>query len=175
MPLPIITNKEKAAKRAEAAYKAMRKDYTRMRDIAVKRIKRAQQAGYWRKGKEIPTLAEIGDNPADLSYEYSMLSKFLESSSSSVVNLRKESAQRVASFQRLGYKFVTLENEFDFGDYMEYMINKYETETEEGKKRMQDSDVIVKAYDYIKDNREEGTAEEIERLYNEFLKLKGYV
>ena len=175
--LPTITSKQKAQERAErsdSALKAMRKDYTRMRDIAVKRIKRAQEAGYWRKGKEIPTLAEVGRDPADLAYEYSRLSKFLESSSSSVKQLRQESRQRVESFQKLGYTFVTEENELDFGDYMEYMINKYETETEEGKKRLQDSDIIVEAYDYIKDNREEGTEEELDRLFQEFKKLKGY-
>ena len=175
--LPIITSKQKAQERADrsdSALKAMRRDYSRMRDIAVKRIARAQEAGYWRKGKEIPTLAEVGRDPADLAYEYSRLSKFLESSSSSVKQLRKESRQRVESFQKLGYSFVTEENELDFGDYMEYMINKYETETEEGKKRLQDSDIIVEAYDYIKDNREEGTEEELDRLFQEFKKLKGY-
>ena len=175
--LPIITSKQKAQERAErsdSALKAMRRDYSRMRDIAVKRIARAQEAGYWRKGKEIPTLAEIGRDPADLAYEYSRLSKFLESPSSSVKQLRKESRQRVESFQKLGYTFVTEENELDFGDYMEYMINKYETETEEGKKRLQDSDIIVEAYDYIKDNREKGTVEELDRLFQEFKKLKGY-
>ena len=175
--LPIITSKQKAqerANRSDSALKAMRRDYSRMRDIAVKRIARAQEAGYWRKGKEIPTLAEVGRDPADLAYEYSRLSKFLESSSSSVKQLREESRQRVESFQKLGYSFVTEENELDFGDYMEYMINKYETETEEGKKRLQDSDIIVEAYDYIKDNREEGTEEELDRLFQEFKKLKGY-
>ena len=175
--LPTITNKQKAQERAErsdSALKAMRRDYSRMRDIAVKRIQRAQDAGYWRKGKEIPTLKEVGRDPADLAYGYSRLSKFLESSSSSVKQLRKESKQRVESFQKLGYTFVTEENELDFGDYMEYMINKYETETEEGKKRLQDSDIIVEAYDYIKDNREEGTEEELDRLFQEFKKLKGY-
>lgn len=175
--LPTITNKQKAQERAErsdSALKAMRRDYSRMRDIAVKRIKRAQDAGYWRKGKEIPMLKDTGRDPADLAYEYSRLSKFLESSSSSVKQLREESRQRVESFQKLGYTFVTEENELDFGDYMEYMINKYETETEEGKKRLQDSDIIVEAYDYIKDNREKGTEEELDRLFQEFKKLKGY-
>ena len=175
--LPTITNKQQAQKRADrsdSALKAMRRDYSRMRDIAVKRIARAQEAGYWRKGKEIPTLAEIGRDPADLAYEYSRLSKFLESSSSSIKNLRAESQKRVESFQKLGYKFVTMENELDFGDYMEYMINKYETETEEGKQRMKDSDIIVKAYDYIKDNIEDGTEEELDRLFEEFLELRGY-
>lgn len=175
--LPIITSKQKAQERAErsdSALKAMRRDYTRMRDIAVKRIKRAQEAGYWRKGKEIPTLKDVGRDPADLAYEYSRLSKFLESPSSSVKQLRQESRQRVEAFQKLGYTFVTEENELDFGDYMEYMINKYETETEEGKKRLQDSDIIVEAYDYIKDNREEGTEAELDRLFQEFKKLRGY-
>ena len=96
--LPTITNKQKAQERAErsdSALKAMRRDYSRMRDIAVKRIQRAQDAGYWRKGKEIPMLKDIGRDPADLAYEYSRLSKFLESSSSSVKQLRQESRQRV--------------------------------------------------------------------------------
>lgn len=178
MALPIITNKQKVqakADKSDASLKALRRDYTRLRDTAVKRVKRAQEAGYWRKGHDIPTLQEIGNDPADIAYEYSRLSKFLESSSSSIKNLRKESAKRVASFQELGYDFVTMENEFDFGDYMEFMISKYSEETEDGKKRLVDSDIIVEAYEYISENRKEGSASELESLFNEFRKLKGYV
>lgn len=177
MALPIITNKQKVqakADKSDASLKALRRDYTRLRDTAVKRVKRAQEAGYWKKGHEIPTLQEIGNDPADLAYEYSRLSKFLESSSSSIKNLRKESAKRVASFQELGYDFVTTENEMDFGEYMGYMIDKYSEETPDGKKLLIDSDQIVEAYEYISENRKKGSASELETLFNEFRRLKGY-
>lgn len=175
--LPTLTNKQKVLKRAESklGVAQLRKDYTRLRDAAVKRVKRAQEAGYLSSGLNIPTLKEIGKSPADLASEYSRLSKFLESSSGSLTGMREEASKRVQTFQKLGYDFVTPENELQFGKFMGYMIEKYSTETPDGKKMLLDSDIIVEGFDYVREHTKSSNHATISRLFNQFLELSGYV
>lgn len=176
MALPIITNKQKALRQAasDAGYKELRKNYTRLRDLEVKRIQRAQEAGYLSKGVQIPTLKEIGKDRAALASEYSRLSKLVENKSARVGALRNESRQRVETFQKLGYDFVTEENELQFGAFMGYMIDKYSEETPDGKKLLLDSDIIVEGFEYVSERTKSSNHSTISRLFNQFLKLEGY-
>ena len=57
------------------------KEYSRQRDIAQKRIKRMQEAGYKIK-VHIPTVKELRADPGRASTEFSNLSKFLSGSNS---------------------------------------------------------------------------------------------
>ena len=182
MALPTITNKQKslsAVKRDEAA---MRKQYTRLRDLEVKRIQRAQEAGYLKGGVNIPTIKEIRQASASpeafkaaLASEYSRLSKLVETGSMRVGALREESSKRVETFQKLGYDFVTEENELQFGDFMGYMIDKYSTETPDGKKLLLDSDIIVEGFEYVQERTKSSNHSTLSRLFNDFLRLEGYM
>ena len=174
MALPTITNKQQALKAVTRNEGEMRKAYTRLRDLEVKRIKRAQEAGYMSKGVEIPTLKQIGRDPAALASEYSRLSKLVESSSMRVGAMRKESAQRVETFQKLGYTFVTEENELQFGEFMGYMIDKYSQDTPDGKKLLLDSDIIVEGFEYVQEHTKSSNHSTISRLFNQFLEISGY-
>ena len=102
MALPTISNKQKALSAVKRHESEMRKQYTRLRDLEVKRIKRAQEAGYLKGGVEIPTLKQIGRDPAALASEYSRLSKLVETQSLRVGALREESLLRRASSVRVG-------------------------------------------------------------------------
>jgi len=174
MALPTITNKQQALKAVTRNEGEMRKAYTRLRDLEVKRIKRAQEAGYMSKGVNIPTLKEIGRDPAALASEFSRLSKLVESSSMRVGALKSESAQRVETFQRLGYDFVTQENELQFGDFMGYMIEKYSQNTPDGKKLLLDSDIIVEGFEYVQEHTKSSNHSTLSRLFNQFLEISGY-
>lgn len=174
MVLPTITNKQQALKAVKRNESEMRKTYTRLRDLEVKRIKRAQEAGYLGKGIEIPTLKQIGRDPAALASEYSRLSKLVESSSMRVGAMRKESSQRVEAFQKLGYTFVTEENELQFGEFMGYMIDKYCQDTPDGKKLLLDSDIIVEGFEYVQEHTKSSNHSTISRLFNQFLEISGY-
>ncbi len=175
--LPTQTNKQRLLQRASSKTGAsqLRKDYSRLRDAAVKRVNRAQEAGYLSGGLNIPTLKEIGKNPADLASEYSKLSKFLESSSGSLTGMREEASKRVETFQKLGYDFVTKENELQFGKFMGYMVEKYSTETPDGKKMLLDSDIIVEGFDYVREHTKSSNHSTLSRLFNQFLEMSGYV
>ena len=174
MALPTITNKQQALKAVTRNEGEMRKAYTRLRDLEVKRIKRAQEAGYMSKGVEIPTLKQIGRDPAALASEYSRLSKLVESSSMRVGAMREESSQRVETFQKLGYTFVTEENELQFGEFMGYMIEKYSQNTPDGKKLLLDSDIIVEGFEYVQEHTKSSNHSTISRLFNQFLGISGY-
>lgn len=175
MPLPTNTNKE-ALKRQAAkpeGYKELRKQYTRLRDAEVKRVKRAQEAGYLKQGVYIPTLSEIGKEPADLVKEYARLSKLIENKSTRISGLREEASKRVKSFNDLGYDFVTEKNEKQFGEFMGYMIQKYSENTPDGKKLLLDSDIIVEGFDYVHERTNSSNHSTISRLFNQFLREEG--
>lgn len=173
--LPTITNKQKALRKmtTDSGVKQMRKQYTQMRDVAQKRLKRAQSLGYNLK-MVIPTLKDIGSDPGDLAAEYSRLSKYLESKSSHFPELVKESEKRVESFHKLGYEFVTMENELTFGEFMGYMIQKYTQDTDDGKTLIYDSDLIVEGFDYVREHTKSSNHSTISRLFNQFLRNEGY-
>ena len=175
MALPTISNKQKALSAVKRHESEMRKQYTRLRDLEVKRIKRAQEAGYLKGGVEIPTLKQIGRDPAALASEYSRLSKLVETQSLRVGALREESSKRVETFQQLGYDFVTEENELQFGEFMGYMIEKYSTETPDGKKLLLDSDIIVEGFEYVQERTKSSNHSTLSRLFNDFLSLEGYM
>lgn len=178
MSLPTITNKQKALRKAstDAGFKELKKEYTRLRDIEQKRIKRMQEAGYLKKNApQIPTLKEIGKNPAALASEFSKLSKMVENENFRLSELRSESLQRVETFNKLGYDFVTEKNELQFGNFMEYMIEKYSTETPEGKKLLLDSDIIVEGFDYVQERTKSSNHSTISRLFNQYLRQEGYM
>lgn len=175
MALPTISNKQKALSAVKRNESEMRKQYTRLRDLEVKRIKRAQEAGYLKGGVEIPTLKQIGRDPAALASEYSRLSKLVETQSLRVGALREESSKRVETFQQLGYDFVTEENELQFGEFMGYMIEKYSTETPDGKKLLLDSDIIVEGFEYVQERTKSSNHSTLSRLFNDFLRLEGYM
>ena len=173
--LPTITNLQKLRRRVvkDRGYASLRKDYSRLRSAMQKRVKRAQEAGYLEGGIHIPTLEEIGNDRAALASEYSRLSKLINSPSSSVKSLRDESRKRVDTFQKLGYHFVTEENELQFGKFMGYMVEKYSQDTPDGKKMLIDSDVIVEGFDYVSERTKSSNHSTISRLFNAFLRGEG--
>lgn len=174
--LPTITNKQQLMRRAEsdAFTKQLRKDYTRLRDAAVKRVNRAMEAGYMEKGYNIPTLKEIGKSRSALASEYSRLSKFIESSSGTLTGMRQEASKRVETLNQLGYDFVTEENELQFGKFMGYMVEKYSQDTPDGKKMLLDSDIIVEGFDYVREHTKSSNKSTMSRLFNAFLRMNGY-
>ena len=173
--LPTITNLQTLRKRVatDQGVKQLRKDYSRLRSAMQKRVKRAQEAGYLERGIHLPTLKEIGSDRAALAAEYSRLSKLVKGTKASVKELREESSKRVETFQKLGYDFVTEENELQFGKFMGYMVDKYSTETPDGKKMLLDSDIIVEGFEYVAERTKSSNHATLSRLFNQFLRMEG--
>lgn len=105
--------------------KEVRKEYTRLRDISQKRLKRLAAAGYtetdvykknvthYPKLKDIKTKSELAQRLSDLS-------RFVGSSQSTVKGIKEREQKVLKTLRKSGYKYVNESNLSDFGEFMEY-------------------------------------------------------
>lgn len=102
---------------------ALRKEYTRLRKIANKRLARLQASQYKETdlAKEyaggFALLADVEDLPRELT----MLARFVASERSSVTGLKRIDKQTVETLHQHGYTFVNAKNVGQFGAFMEEM------------------------------------------------------
>lgn len=129
----------------------MKREYSRLRDIAQKRLARmgetefGRSATYEQNVGKFPVLQTFkGDhgrikNKAAFARTLSQLSRFVESPISTVRGQRAVQAQTIASLHDHGYAFVNESNYWDFIDFMEeFRARKLD--------KMYDSDRIAKMY-----------------------------
>ena len=102
----------------------IRKEYTRLRDIAQKRLKRLEKAGYAdtdvykRNIKHYPVLSDI-KSKNELSSRLSDLARFVSSQRSTVKGLKEIKKKSLETLHEHGYDFVNNENYEAFGKFME--------------------------------------------------------
>ena len=103
--------------------RALRKEYTRLRKIANKRLKRLQASEYKESdiAKEyaggFALLADVEDLPRELT----QLARFVASERSSVTGLKRIDKQTISTLHQHGYTFVNTKNVRQFGAFMEEM------------------------------------------------------
>lgn len=103
--------------------RALRKEYTRLRKIANKRLNRLQASEYKETdlAKEysggFALLADVEDLPRELT----VLARFVASEKSSVTGLKRIDSQTIETLQEHGYTFVNTKNVRQFGAFMEEM------------------------------------------------------
>lgn len=109
---------------------AVRKEYTRLRDITQKRLRRMEQAGYTKTKvyrmnvKHYPVLKDIKTTD-ELAQRLADLSRFIESKRSTVSGLKKATSKALSTLHEHGYDFVTEKNIEEFGLFMEeFRANK---------------------------------------------------
>ena len=102
---------------------ALRKEYTRLRKIANKRLARLQASKYKDSdlAKEYSGGFEILANVADLPREITVLARFVASERSSITGLQRIEKQTISTLHQHGYKFVNTKNVRQFGAFMEEM------------------------------------------------------
>ena len=102
---------------------ALRKEYTRLRKIANKRLARLQASKYKDSelAKEYAGGFEILANVADLPRELTTLARFVASERSSITGLKRMEKQSISTLHQHGYKFVNAGNVGQFGAFMEEM------------------------------------------------------
>lgn len=103
--------------------RALRKEYTRLRKIANKRLKRLLAYEYKETdlAKEyaggFALLADVEDLPRELT----QLARFVASEKSSVTGLKRIDKQTISTLHQHGYTFVNAKNVGQFGAFMEEM------------------------------------------------------
>ena len=102
---------------------ALRKEYTRLRKIANKRLARLQASKYkdTELAKEYAGGFEILANVADLPRELTVLARFVASEKSSITGLKKMETKAISTLHQHGYSFVNAGNVGQFGAFMEEM------------------------------------------------------
>lgn len=143
--------------------KELRKEYSRLRAIAVKRIKRLKESEF--ADAEILKYNTVeyytplkGMTVRDIQYKISDLARFLDSPVSTVTGQRKRQAQTLATLKRHGYGFVTAKNLLSFGRWMEYAKAK-------AMSKYFDSE---RAAEIFRDAEEETGAEEMYKEYTQY-------
>ena len=100
----------------------IRKEYSRLRDIAQKRLKRLAEAepesyAYRHNvGKYAPAR---GQTTEELAEKLPELARFIAAKTGTVKGIRTQRAKAVATLQEHGYEFVTPANIKEFGEFME--------------------------------------------------------
>ena len=104
--------------------KDIRKEYTRLRDIAQKRLKRmgasmwAETQTYKRNVKHYPLLKDI-KTEAELAARLSDLSRFIMTKTSTVSGMEVQMKKALKTLHEHGFNFVSKENYISFGKFME--------------------------------------------------------
>lgn len=108
-----------------------RKEYTRLRDIAQKRLKRIGQSMFrdtqayrlnvdaYPKLKDIRTAGKLGRPSADLAYKLSALARFVAAEQGSVAGMTRIMEKNLRTLHSNGYTFVTKKNYLNFAKFME--------------------------------------------------------
>ena len=176
----------------------VRKEYSRLRDIAQKRLKRLEKAGfsetevYKKNVSHYPTLKEI-KTKSELAQRLSDLSRFIRSSQSTVQGIRERRQKTLESLHDHGYNFVNEQNLNEFGAFMDdYRANKLDMEYDSGdaaelfsvaEKHQIDPQDLEKDFEHYLDNLEElkklrrskkrrGSAKELKKALDKRLKEK---
>lgn len=103
---------------------SVRKEYTRLRDISQKRLKRLKAAGlddtqaYLKNYKHYPKLKDIKSD-SELASRLSDLSRFITAKGSTVSGQKDIMKKSLATLHDTGYNFVNEDNFRDFGKFME--------------------------------------------------------
>jgi predicted glycosyltransferase involved in capsule biosynthesis len=104
---------------------ALRKEYTRLRAIANKRIKRLAQSEW--KDSQIFLENQAGfarlsqiHNDRTLRHELSQLARFVSSERSQISGQNRIRRKTVATLRDRGYDFVNVKNFREFADFMEF-------------------------------------------------------
>ena len=139
--------------------RALRKEYSRLREIANRRLQRLLASEYKETdlAKEyaggFAILAEVEDLPRELT----KLARFVASERTSVTGLKRIDKQTISTLHQHGYTFVNSKNVGQFGAFMEEM-------RQVGLSKLYSSEFIAEWWS------EQGKRDNVEKLRREFEK-----
>lgn len=141
----------------------VRREYTRQRDIAMKRLKRMEQRGqtgwfYDRNKERFPYTRDLTD--AEIRQRLSELADFVESPMSTVRGWTATKNKTLNTLRQHGYEGINQGNLKDFGRFMEFYrasgyakqysskrVAKMYSRVRSGKRSRSGSAVLLKAWD----------------------------
>lgn len=182
MEIPKQTTVQQLMRRAlrgQSEIKAMRTEYSELRKIANKRIKRAQAKGELMDVEQFQTTKSImsgADSNVNLVKSYNEVVKFLNSKRSTSKGREEIRKKTRETLQKLGYQGITEENDKLFGEFMNEWRAKYEQDTTVGKKLFGDSEQAAEFFDRISERINRGEIDRnavgIRRLFDRWVKSR---
>lgn len=182
MEIPKQTTVQQLMRRAlrgQSEVKAIRAEYSELRKIANKRIKRAQAKGELMDVEQFQTTKSImsgADSNVNLVKSYNEVVKFLNSKRSTAKGREEIRKKTRETLQKLGYQGITEENDKLFGEFMNEWRAKYEQDTTVGKKLFGDSEQAAEFFDRISERINRGEIDRnavgIRRLFDRWVKSR---
>ena len=182
MEIPKQTTVQQLMRRAlhgQTEVKAIRAEYSELRKIANKRIKRAQAKGELMDVEQFQTTKSImsgADSNVNLVKSYNEVVKFLNSKRSTAKGREEIRKKTRETLQKLGYQGITEENDKLFGEFMNEWRAKYEQDTTVGKKLFGDSEQAADFFDRISERINRGEIDRnavgIRRLFDRWVKSR---
>lgn len=182
MEIPKQTTVQQLMRRAlrgQAEMKEIRAEYSELRKIANKRIKRAQAKGELKDVEQFQTTKSImsgADSNVNLVKSYNEVVKFLNSKRSTAKGREEIRKKTRETLQKLGYQGITEENDKLFGEFMNEWRAKYEQDTTVGKKLFGDSEQAAEFFDRISERINRGEIDRnavgIRRLFDRWVKSR---
>lgn len=168
VPDPQLMNPVKVMDRIRDAGKQeireIRSEYTRLRDIMQKRIKRGGL------NLEIPKLRDLKGN-ADLAKEFSRLNRLIASETTTKRGLERIEDRTIGTLEKHKFTGINKTNIKEFGRFMEWFREKYTVELPEGRKQIFDSDTAVAIFSELNDKiNSQSKNASISRLFNAWVK-----
>lgn len=143
----------------------LRREYSRLRDVAQKRLGRLQRSEFagsqtvkYNVGR-FKKLSEI-ENQSELTHLLGDLARFLTASRGSVAGMRESRRKSVETLQESGLTFVTEKNFSIFADYMDWIKDFYPKGypskalrvVEQAMEKRLDPEQVKANFDYYMDN-----------------------
>lgn len=155
--------------------KLLRSEYSRLRDIAQKRLERLarnepesfayrKNVGQYPRGRELST--------DEIRALMPQLAKFIAAKTGSVTGIRRQRMAAVQALQETGNYFITMDNYKQFSDFMA----QWRAE-DTGKKQSWGSDEVVQVFEWSYENgiRAEDIKGNFDRFMRQQKKLETYV
>lgn len=167
-PNPAVMNPVNVMNRLKEGERAdIRKEYTRLRDIAQKRIKRGGL------DVRIPKLKELSNN-SELAKNFAFLNRFIASETSTAEGRKRIRQREVETLERHQFSGINTKNVGDFNRFMAWYREKYTAELPTGRLMVIDSDTVVAAFREVNDRISQETKNRtISRIFNEWMKEQG--
>lgn len=96
------------------------KEYSRLRKIALKRIKRREEAGYKYSVPDLPTVTEL-KKQGNVTYSLIKVVRFLNSKLSTVSGIKQVNRSSLKALRKGGYTFLNQNNLSAYADMMKYV------------------------------------------------------
>lgn len=158
----------------EYAEELYRKEYTQLRSLLNKRIKRSKSSGYQENMGFFPKLKDIPNRQA-FALELSQARAYYENKLSTSAGRKAVEEKMIATLHEHKFTGVNKENFKKFSEFMGALDEKYTTKTKDGRtKKLYGSDQAAEWFENLdEETLDSATADDLMEMFEEWAGLTG--